>query len=373
MTNFQQMEQKTTRVSLNENKDINNSLPDVYFIILDSYTRQDVLEELYNYDNQRFLNTLKNLGFYIAECSMSNYQYTLLSMSSTLNMDYLPDIDERIDQDLYQPELLKDLIRHNKVRELLSDAGYKFISVENSYIGTQIPDADIYIRQSTNYLNSSANKYLTPFEEMFIKTTVGVALYRLPLGEVTKWVQRVSFPYYDRANNQLFQLDILSNLVYMQGPKFVYVHMNIPHRPFIFQPDGSLQNDPGYYSNDGGAINQEYENKGYIDQIEFLNNRLPPIIDQIITNSKNQPIIIIQGDHGLDTKNRSLIFNSFYPAERFKNHLYPSISSVNTFRVVLNSILNTSFSTLPDISMSSPGQERFDYDEIFDPNPMCSK
>jgi len=372
--NFQQIEHRTTRVPLNENKDINNSLPDVYFIILDSYTRQDVLEELYNYDNQPFLNTLKNLGFYIAECSMSNYQYTLLSMSSTLNMNYLPDIDKRINKDQYQPEVLKDLIRHNKVRKLLSDAGYKFVSVENSYLGTQIPDADIYIRQSTNnYFNSSANEYLTPFEEMFIKTTVGVALYRLPLGDVTKWVQRESFPYYDRARNQLFQLDTLSDLVYVPGPKFVYVHLNIPHRPFIFQADGSIQNDPGYYSNDGGAINQEYENKGYTDQIDFINNRLPTIINHIITNSKNQPIIIIQGDHGLDTKNRSLILNSFYPAERLKNHLYPSISSVNTFRVVLNSILNTSFEILPDISMSSPGQERFDFSEISDPNPMCSR
>ena len=369
--NFHQSALNTSLPTREEEAKSETNLPDIYFIILDSYTRQDALQNVYHYDNQSFLNQLHEMGFYIAECSMSNYQYTLLSLSSTLNMDYLPNIDKRIDFNNYQSALLTELIKHNKVRTILSDAGYKFITIENSYIGTQIPDADLYIRDNRKYTNATATEYLTPFEEMFIKTTAGVALYRLELGPITDWVEKISFPYSDHANNQLFQLNSLASLTSLNGPKFVYVHMNIPHRPFIFQPDGKLQTDPGFYGNDGGAVNMDYEIKGYVDQIKFLNNRLPNIIKEIVSHSKNQPIIIIQGDHGLDMNNRSLILNSYYPADRFNASLYPSISPVNSFRVVLNSVLGTSYNLLPDKSYASPSQERFIFSDVYDPNPSC--
>ncbi len=38
-------------------------LPDVYYIILDAYTRQDVLERVFSYDNQPFIQGLRDLGF----------------------------------------------------------------------------------------------------------------------------------------------------------------------------------------------------------------------------------------------------------------------------------------------------------------------
>lgn len=52
------------------------SLPDVYYIILDSYTRSDVLKKVYGYDNSAFLDELDQMGFYVAECSTSNYMWT---------------------------------------------------------------------------------------------------------------------------------------------------------------------------------------------------------------------------------------------------------------------------------------------------------
>ncbi len=65
------------------------TMPDVYFIILDSYTREDVFKSFFNYDNSDFLEKLRDLGFYIPPCSQSNYSYTIASVSTTLNMDYL--------------------------------------------------------------------------------------------------------------------------------------------------------------------------------------------------------------------------------------------------------------------------------------------
>ena len=49
------------------------NLPDVYYIILDAYARNDTMQRSYDFDNSEFLGQLENLGFYVAECSQSNY------------------------------------------------------------------------------------------------------------------------------------------------------------------------------------------------------------------------------------------------------------------------------------------------------------
>ena len=61
-------------------------LPDVYYIILDGYGRDDSLLEIYNYDNSSFLDNLSDLGFYTANCSRSNYAKTRLSLTSSLSV-----------------------------------------------------------------------------------------------------------------------------------------------------------------------------------------------------------------------------------------------------------------------------------------------
>src|SRR5688572_31865313 len=44
-------------------------------------SRQDVLHELYEFDNSSFLNDLSARGFYVAHESSSNYIQTMLSRS----------------------------------------------------------------------------------------------------------------------------------------------------------------------------------------------------------------------------------------------------------------------------------------------------
>lgn len=40
--------------------------PDVYLIILGAYLRDDILLEVYQYDNSEFIDALTELGFYVA-------------------------------------------------------------------------------------------------------------------------------------------------------------------------------------------------------------------------------------------------------------------------------------------------------------------
>ena len=322
--------------------------PDIYYIILDSYTRQDVLNQAYHYDNQPFLDKLKNDGFYIADCGESNYLHTHLSLASSLNMDYLPNLDAHFQPGVINPDVLKNLIQHSKVRADLKQLGYRFIAFENTYINTQIPDADEYVKTSNISLAQRLGGYINPFEQMFIKTTAAVVFYRIPLGAFGDWIIKASFPYYEDANIQLTQLKLLPEIALEPGPKFVFVHMNIPHRPFIFDENGQLLTDPGYYGDDGKALTRKYHMSGFTKQVAFLDNQLPAIISKILSASKVKPVIIIQGDHGLDSANRSKILNAIYFPDQNYNTLYPSISPVNTFRVIFNHFFNTSYALLRD-------------------------
>ncbi|GAG01149.1 unnamed protein product, partial [marine sediment metagenome] len=56
--------------------DPNSNTPDIYYIILDAYTRDDTMRSFYEFDNTPFLETLEDRGFYVARCSQSNYAKT---------------------------------------------------------------------------------------------------------------------------------------------------------------------------------------------------------------------------------------------------------------------------------------------------------
>lgn len=89
---------------------------------------------------------------------------------------------------------------------------------------------------------------------------------------------------------------------------------------------------------------------------------LKATISDILTKSKSSPIIIIQGDHGsgvegdwesIENSNldeRLSILNAYFFPNGNYDSLYPSITPVNSFRVVLNQFFDTDFDLLVDES-----------------------
>ena len=70
----------------------NDDRPDVYYFLLDSYPRADFIRKWMDYDNTPFLDALKQRGFYVADCSLSNYSYTRLSLATSMNMNYIEEL-----------------------------------------------------------------------------------------------------------------------------------------------------------------------------------------------------------------------------------------------------------------------------------------
>lgn len=316
--------------------------PDVYYIILDAYGRQDSLKSL-GYDNSVFISELEDIGFYVPSCSRSNYPQTVMSIASSLNMGYLWEVipnrgaNDRNSKPVYAG------ILHSQVRQEFENRGYQIVAFDSGADWLNWHDADQFVAPPPRSLFSTQ---LDPFEYIFLDTTALHPLMTQPFFLRKKYVHN-----YDRI---LFALNELPKIAQAEGPKFVYVHMLIPHRPNIFMPDGSMNLNTDYYIKGvGEGINRQVDIEGYINNTKFINSRLPDLLREIIRNSQTPPIIIIQADHGYQLPDiRFDILNAYFFPDRDYSALYPEISPVNTFRVVFNTYFAEEYPLLKDQSIN---------------------
>ena len=300
----------------NENTDISFSgdvkdIPDIYYIILDSYTRADALKRDFNFDNSPFTAELQKLGFDIASCSRSNYGFTEVSMASSLNLNYLSDLNSNLQVGNSDLTPATALIQNNYLRRQLKNIGYKIVAFETGYDWNQWTDADLYLTPNNNPISTAE---LQPFEKMLIQSTALRVLTETDKNFLSGPVNSLKLTHHKPlVTRTMFILSWLEKMPAIAGPKFVYAHINVPHIPFIFKPDGSLvENQKFYRGPQDYPVNEQFFKEGYINQVQFLNNRIPEIADQIIKNSTRPVVIIIQGDHGIRDDNRLEILNAIY-------------------------------------------------------------
>jgi hypothetical protein len=337
-------------------------LPDVYYVVLDSHTRSDALRDDYHLDNSAYLNELQAMGVYIADCSRTNYDYTQGAIVAALNMDYLTNLGP------YLKELNSNdiwiLLKQSRVRQLLENAGYKTVAFDTGYEWSRLEDADIYLSLGSE---SYSLQKVNPFEAMLIKSTALLILTDSQNKMVRSQFQEVNFPYSFHVNSQIFILEQLPQISQDPDPTFTFVHLLIPHVPFIFSPDGSIVSDPLFYN---GKLSwpgdDEHLILGYANQVEYIDRKIVEVVKTILAQSKTPPIIVIQGDHGLLDANRNEILNAYYlPGDGAKN-LYPSITPVNSFRIIFDTYFGTHYDLLPDISYDQTGRP------VPETSPGCS-
>jgi hypothetical protein len=371
--NFHLQTGNTTRLPAIGASQDNNDLvvpdpaPDIYYIILDMYTRSDVLRSDFGYDNSWFIDELENMGFYVADCSRSNYTQTELSLSSSLNMDYLPQLNPGFSPDKTNMDSLTPLLKQSRVRTLLEEAGYQSVAFDTGYFWDSWTDADIYLEPGNQY---GLLRDVTPFESLAIQTTAGLILTDTQALVSKSAINSVKNPFGEYVDRQRFILDQMENIATLASPKLVFAHIMIPHYPFIFTADGSLQTDMGFYSEHNTPIDEEHYQEGYVAQVQFINQRTLSFLKRIKEQSKRPVIIIVQGDHGARNENRLAILNAYHFPDGSQD-LYANISPVNTFRMILNDYFGTKFDLLPDKSYSSVVSKPFDFTEVAESSQSC--
>jgi hypothetical protein len=331
--------------------------PDIYYIILDAYGSSDVLNAFYGTDNTPFLDFLKSKGFYVADQSHSNYIQTIYSISSSLNFSYIAPEPAGESGQVYFTQKIAD----NQIMQALKSCGYQTVAFQTDFAFTDHPDADQYLSRG-NGLNEFENLLVgeTPLASLMDKLNAGSS----------------QFGYQAHRAQILYTLDQLSELPEKPGPKFVFAHIISPHPPFVFDAHGGhIQPDRSFSLADGSDFQGtllEYH-KGYAGQVQFIDQKLEKVVDDILARSKTPPIIILQGDHGpggsLDWSSpertclyeRTSILNAYYLPGQGASRLYSSISPVNSFRVILNAYFGSNLELLPDktyfTSVDLPRQE----------------
>jgi hypothetical protein len=307
--------------------------PDIYYIVLDGYGRGDVLEEIFDFSNEPFLNWLEARGFYVADASLANYTRTHLSLASSLNMRYIDDLPPNLTP-AAAAELTRLLGRPAAVAALRGE-GYTYVHFNTIWWGTsQAPLADV----------TYGGELESEFEAVFIQSTLPGRLLPLPT-----WQE-----------NHLRTLSHLRAVPDMTGPTFAFAHVLLPHPPFVFDERGRLLKRDAAL---GGSWDDQ---EGYIRQLRFLNSWLQSAIAAILDRSDGHPVIVLQGDHGssstagvksdpgLHRWERTAIFNAYLVPPEVREELYPSISPVNTFRLLLREMFGLPFPPLPDRAMFSP-------------------
>lgn len=311
-------------------------LPDIYYIVVDGYPRSDVLAELFNYDNSLFLDHLDTRGFIVLSENRSNYSRTVLSVASTLNMDYissfLPGTENSSSWWLLEP-----FIDQSRARLALGELGYRSYAVMSDWGLTDNTTADEYFQVAPIHLSDLEN-------EIVRKT---------PLGQVLLFFPDFVFVQSNQSHFKVvnLQFDALESFASMPGPKFVFVHIISPHPPFVARADGSFQSPPYPFTfNDADDFlldDLAYVN-GFREQVAFVNDRLARVVDEILANSTNDPIILLQADHGsglltnFSSPDQTCLRERFSPFAAYHlpgvtaEMLPPHLTPVNLFRFVFN-------------------------------------
>jgi hypothetical protein len=341
---------------------------DIYYIVLDSYGREDLLESRYDFDNSSFINELMDLGFVIPECTQSNYNSTAFSMTSSLNMDYLTELPIPISSTKADSVQLAPYIKHSVVRKKFEELGYITVSFKAVYPYLDINDTDIYYDFEESI--SQYNKLETEnFQYLFFNTTVLRIIIEIlennpeymfveEASAIQVYIARIFTPQmklfrtrlFKQYEQNLYAFERLEELPNIHGNKFVYAHLFSTHQPFVFTATGQFRWPV-------------YENSAaYKDQITYTNTRMIRIVKTIINESATPPLIILQGDHSYVKKNgRNKILNAYYLPDGGNEQITPYFSPVNTFRLIFNTYFNENYEILPDIAYTYADDNNFEF------------
>lgn len=318
------------------------SLPDIYYLIFDRYANEKTLKKYYGFDNTEFLDWLRAKGFYVASDSRTNYAGTKNSLASSLNMSLMPrkgPIRERVFYHILQEQV---------VAHLLQGMGYTYYHFGAWYEPTK------YNRHADwNYKAGGLVDLSRDFVKNFVDTTIAGAFLQNKV---------------DERINILNKFLSLEATVAKPGPKFIFFHMLLPHHPYLFGPNGEKLTIRD--------TKRRPTEKNYIDQLRYTNTRIKELLETILAGSRTPPVIIVQSDEGpaaeefpvftlprddekalsaARTQLRFRILNAYYLPGKDPAPLYPSISPVNSFRVVFDRYFGADFKLEEDRSFRKFG------------------
>ena len=317
----------------------NNLKPDIYFILLDAYSGEKVLQKYYNFNNEDFINGLREKGFFVHDESYSNYANTIPSLGSTFNMEYLDNDTER--------KRVYSMFPESTAVKILDSNGYKIIDFQKHSIAFDIPvvDSTLCKKDSNRYTDTRLMDQLLKYTPLSVLTTI--------------------IPPEQDMDTQLCLFAELPNTQDMfDEPTFVFAHSLVTHSPYYYGPDGQEVHPP--------SLNDEH----YVYSIKFANKNMIKIIGELL-DVEDKPIIVILSDHGTIIRNNDITYeegiitshqnlNAIYLPDQNYKFIEKTSTSVNIFRIIFNQFFNMNYQLLEDKTFSSRSGEWYNLEETTD-------
>lgn len=267
--------------------------PDIYYIVLDRYASQDVLQAQFGFDNSNFLAYLHDNGYYTNPSAHNNYPYTTMSIASTMSAGYLNDQVKQFGNASHQTTApFNETIRDSPVARALRGIGYQYNLVGNwyetsntSYVAdaTYQQTGQLTVLGQTIALNNFAKNQL-----------LQSPLWRFLQGGLNLWgFKALTYTNLGDIDMTHYALQSLKDLAAKPaGGRFIFAHILVPHDPYYFNADGSLNINMGSDDN-GEAVKQKY-----LNQVKYINSQMTGILSQIKTAGHGQSIVVLQADEG---------------------------------------------------------------------------
>jgi len=334
--------------------------PDIYYFLLDGYANSKVLEKFLDYDNQEFMSFLREHGFYFSSnYTNSNYPWTNLSLPSILNMEYVNYVAKKGETESQRNQILYKIIDDNIAMQNAKSKGYTVINFDSGWWGTK----KINIADE----NLCSNLYVDyRMLQMLYKTTI--------LSDIRDIGKQIRHYIWDQKRDQILcefsEVPKLKSK--FEEPIFVFVHIVAPHPNWVFGPNG----EPIKEFVDENTRDIEKRKTAYVNQLKFVNKKTEEVIDHLLADKENPPIIILQSDHGariipeeITNVEKELIkfgnLNAYYLPHGGDSALYETITPVNSFRLIFNYYFNDTYNILEDIAYR-PNTEKSNFKDISD-------
>lgn len=335
----------------NEYAPINNqpdsAKPDIYFLVFDAMASSQSVRNTTGKSISDLDTFLTNKGFYLASNAKANYNWTIHSVSSTLNMDYLPPWIAPVMNDLKVYFWGSSSFKDNSLFRILQKENYNISSYQPISFDNEQWPGDSYFNNLKKYHFSFKTLPGRIYKDIFWNyTRINIDFIHKRQLDLIHKRSVVKKTYFDTT------ISLVKESCSQTGkPKFVYGHFMLPHDPYVFDSTGKLKSPEKTI-----VKNSQEDLAGYYEQLRFAVSTIEELITYIQAHNKKNTVIIVAGDHGFKTKEAQVNgyafnnYSAFYFPDKQYQSLYPAISPVNTFRVVLNKYFTANLPLLKDSS-----------------------
>ncbi len=348
-------------------------VPDVYLIILDKYSSGQWMRHTYGVDQSAFEDSLRALGFVVPRAARANYAHTHLSLASFLNWRYL---DVATDGEGGPPwGRTRELIAKARTWEAFRERGYRIFTFPTWYGATnEVDQVDVMMRWS-------GVREARIAETWWINSPLGPLLGRECLPPSCRGSNTTPYPI-ETLTEIDWKLQTLTQLPDSSGPVFAFLHLLVPHEPYLFD-EACAPVEPWWPQTDQDE-SFDLVGRAYAAQVRCFAPRILNTMRAIIARSKVPPVILIQGDHGHArmftnqlrgftlthdemTQDQIGERHGVFAAYRFPGAdslVTDEISPVNMMPMVAQALWSRPRVRLPDRSFFSSYQETFRFTEV---------